>query len=543
MIELTSIPSDFSAASSPTKFTFRVTKDGKQAYGRKAAHSYIQFSETDYIETGDVVQVNWNDADQNTYVVEFNAVDNPSNINELPGQMSTLDNYTQTVVAVLNNHPSLNPYFFATKSNGLVTLSEKTKADGWSVSFNLNNTQNKNVVVNNESVTADDTPTAFRLEIELYIEKEKGFDYVPITPSLDGDGYTTVDVKGILEEELKRRQLPQPTASTRTPFTYSTGIEYYLRYRENHQNVKSKAWSQTQNFQITKQKFASTDISVENSIISRHQRQIGMQQPEFLSWFNYTNQEVAPYVEANVTYQSGLSSVYKYYNVNYLVSPESVTVFPISLPALGLDGSDVKQYSVRVKTTENDMETTLSQTKSFSPVCDASCTRYLLYRDFSYTLITVKFSGRTAKSLEVDRFDSIRILTGNEEREIFQWDYNFREVFRYRSGYMSRAEVETLEEMLIINEVWEVQGDINLPIHILTKKFKITECFQYLHYIEFDAIVPLLDYLNAPTDGEGIVTNNPLVERYYWNLDDGTDWETNNLQGWEHEGNPESSEI
>lgn len=535
MIELISIPKSFAAGNSPTQFTFRVTKDGQKAYGRTGANTSIQFTEDNFFFSGDRIKINWNDADENAYTIELNAVDSPKTFNELPGQMTTLESYTRKVVDVLNNHPNLNPYFSASVNNGLVTLSEKKKADGWSVSFVLTAVKNKNLTATNEAASADDTPTGFRFEVELYIEKSQGFDAIPITPSLDADGFVTVNVKGILDEELKRRPLPTPTASTRTPFTYTTGFQYYLRYRENHYQVKSKTWFKTQNFQIVRQKFSSADISVENSIISRHQKRIGMHQPEFVSWYNFTGKDIAPYIEAQVAYQSGLTSVYKYYDVKYLVQPDSITVFPVSLPALGLDGSNVKRYSVQVKTTEGEMEQSLSQSRNFSPVCDASCTRYLLYRDFSYALITVKFSGRTSKSLEVDRFDSIRILESDTDRQIFQWDYDFKEIFRYRSGYISRLEAERLEEMLILNEVWEVGETSNLPIHIISKKFKITECFQYLHFIEFDAYVPFLDYLNPTTDGDGEVsTEDPVVERFYWNTPDGNDWTTPSGNAWEH---------
>lgn len=123
--------------------------------------------------------------------------------------------------------------------------------------------------------------------------------------------------------------------------------------------------------------------------------------------------------------------------------------------------------------------------------------RTLQYIDGLGAPHTVVFKGRTQQSLKVKRFESIKLEPNGLDERIFQWDEDFHTVYRYRSGYITKAEALALQEMLIYNEVEEVRTGGNVPIHILTKSFKITEELQFLHFVEFDARLSIINTYDA----------------------------------------------
>jgi hypothetical protein len=86
--------------------------------------------------------------------------------------------------------------------------------------------------------------------------------------------------------------------------------------------------------------------------------------------------------------------------------------------------------------------------------------------------------------VEVSRQLSEQVLAPDYVSDIsqrYQYDYSIEQYFTYRTGFLSLAEMEALQELMAYNEIYEVDSNGYIPLLLEEDSFQITETRQQLH--------------------------------------------------------------
>ncbi len=318
---------------------------------------------------------------------------------------------------------------------------------------------------------------------------------------IDAASEAVVDLSSILHAALEEA-LPElliPGFDVTVPMKADIVRRFYCSYRESYEGA-SEDWTDTANRLvlcggISQALFAAGDffgaLDSLNSLLSWYPltKTVSGDQPEWIGWFNYTG--AAQSVTLRIEEFSADSNVPTVRTLEAALSVEAnkVALLPAGPAQLGIADTTLK-YVVRV-VNELDSAEFLSQKRSYYvDRLTYRSLRYVVYLNSFCLPETLRCVGVFEKELEVERKQRQAVLAGgyaSTTPEISQYDQSFSNRFTYRSGYLSKGEVEALQELLILGKVYEVNAAGVLPLNILDKKYRVLNTGEILSSIQFTA--------------------------------------------------------
>jgi hypothetical protein len=172
-----------------------------------------------------------------------------------------------------------------------------------------------------------------------------------------------------------------------------------------------------------------------------------------------------------------------------------VAIFPVWPALFGLDAeANAYKYTVQVGFTAVGFDD-LSQERTYYIDREYyESERNLMYLNSFGTPETWRCTGEVGKRLKVERQTAQRpLLPGYNElaSDRFQYARDWDTELIYRTGFLTSAEAEALQEMLIAGEVYDVSAAGYIPLQIASNDFRVTETRHELHSYEFTAIARL----------------------------------------------------
>lgn len=531
MITIVSQPSDRTWSNNDIIFKLRATDDEGQIYGEKGVTGQIRFSAGSNPATfivGNSVIISL-DIGANNYTETFMVVAEPTGLNELPAGSSdeAFGIYFKRILSKFQTHPRLSTYFEIKDTMvpgyfNIEFVAKEVSAD-WALGFAVNSTAAIIPFVQND-VQDNPSPDNYKVKFEVCFQSiyEAGtFESVLQSEAQpDADGMIRLNLQKTIHKECLK-SLPNPPVP---PFGLTEIIEadnirkYYIRYAEAEGEIETVGAYIDTSVQevllggIDKETFAYTDylsqLSENQSFLTWQtpQREVTEGQTDFLNWYNYSDIEKSVVLELRRFSPSGeLSKRYLFDAFPHTkVGAKKTAIIPINTEFFAIE--DSLAFAVRVvdgtSPYDSGNPTYLSSEVTYTLDFDYhESLRHLVFLNSFFLPETVKLTGVLTKDLEVDRQLSATIVQDGyraTDKDMAQNDFDWENVYIYRSGYISKIEADALQQMLIYNYVYEV-GELNYrPLLIEGKKFKITETLKFLHSIEFTAVRALKaeNYLN-----------------------------------------------
>jgi hypothetical protein len=372
--------------------------------------------------------------------------------------------------------------------------------------------------------TPANLPLNYKIKVEIWFEKTYESNVFQRAASLeatpDASGLVPFDLQGILHRAYLESLVnePIPSLQATVPYRADNIRRYYLRYREEYGNpIVNQSWITLVTKKIIaggidQAMFASTDyistISSANSLLTWHPatKQISDTQKEYLSWYNYTGADVEVVLQLDRFTENGqLPRLYKYEDDAFILKANDTLVIPVDHTSLGLS-NDILNYKVRIIDKSSPYDSGgavyLSPEKTYQvDYYYRTVSKQILYLNSFFLPEVVFLKGEEKKTLKVSRQISQSIIRANYtalSKEKQQYNFDWDNVFSFRTGYLSRAEVDALQQMLIYNIVYEITDRGYQGILLDGKSFEILNSFSFLHALEFSAVRALkpVNYIN-----------------------------------------------
>lgn len=336
-------------------------------------------------------------------------------------------------------------------------------------------------------------PVNYRFVYRLLMEKNymaNDFELVSehsTEPS--SNGQVLFDVSELMEDAILNQFPEPPVPEFNGDFAYiNTGFRRYkIEWAERlGQPPETQPFEESTIFVaylggISDELFSKGDffeaVDGSNSFLSwwPNRKRLGKNQPEYLSWFNYTGapQSVNLAIEVFRDGQKVIEEIVTRHNVA-IVDEDFMVVFPIGPEQINLNnlGYDVSMFTVQVL---NGLGAPLSPKRTY--IVDN------LFRDPEYFLMyfngffqpqVIRCLGQRRQDLSVNREFTSRIrqcqpniLLGN----VFQSSADFDQEYLYRTGYLNKEEMEALQELLIYNYVFEITAEGYRPLLVTNSRF------------------------------------------------------------------------
>jgi len=347
-----------------------------------------------------------------------------------------------------------------------------------------------------------DTPAGYYVEVD--IQKESPLNsslYESITQLQllpDSQSNVKLYIQSILDDELERsfNDPPIPSYNSTQYYLAGTLIRYRIRYREVTAS-STPGWSTgdpyivlfggiSQNLYSDYSFFDA--MGNNNSILSWYpdKKLISADQPEYLFWFNHTGGVADIYVSYTGYTEDGTAITP---GSAYTVSVPSNQVFiaPVGPTQLSL-GATVREYTVQVKLQSDDSAASQVRTYRIDPLSHRH-KRYLQYVNTFGCPETLRCLGLQELQLSVDRQTSERTTfdSNSIQSNIQQQGYTFDQFFTYRTGPLTRYEVDALQELLIYNNLYEVYTEGYIPLTIVDDSYSIYQEGNFLYSLQFQA--------------------------------------------------------
>lgn len=566
MITLQQQPGDIAFSRNEMVFRFLCTDDQGNLYGPKGVRSQIDFLNSNvYLTAGDTIVVSWTEPDGEDNSVTFTAADTPSGENQLPTDQSIIPStnyeYWAVIASRIQRHHLIGPFFKVyAVNNGAqpadLVIEALEISDDWSVSWDASGITDPNVSTTDfSSISADNTPGNYRLIFDLFFESEYGsgdYDRVLQAYGVPGaDGIVRIAVDEVIDRAMvaNMAELPIPAFSDNTVRLADTLRRYYVRYRESFDAQADPAWTYSDVKTamcggISQGLWASYDffgnLSETNSLLSwtPDKKRVSKDQPEWIGWYNYTGADAEIVLELNQTNAAGnLAAEYKLTSNNVNVPAGEVLLIPGGYTQLAINDADqVQRYSVRVVDADSDYAggspTYLSQSRTYY-VDDRYFLekRYIMYLNGFCLPETLRCTGDIGHELDIDRQRSEKILQENytaASPQTVQWKDEYLNRFTYRSGYLSKQAVESLTELLVYNQAWEVYEEGYIPLDIQDDRFRLGETRDTLRSVTFRAVPKLRprNYSNILIPMEAGQDAWLTNAEEYWQTVFGLPWET-----------------
>lgn len=533
-------PGEIALSRNPIRFQFNLEEDLGDPYVYRGPASEARGSTYFYLANGDTIIIAWTEPDGSTDSVTFTAVLSPSAENEIyafnpgGGHVNTYNLNAQRMQDHSRIHPFFKVYADDNGSGMSFWVEVREFNDDWGVE--LGGTVTGGTFNYFDYATSSNGfPAGVKILFEVFGEETYlDGDFVELA-SLeavpDPDGNVSFDIAEIMDKlvisTLADPPLPAIGASTVTKADVLR--RYYVRYRLDFTGVSSPAWTYSaiklilcggveQGLHLSGDFFG--DLSATNSLLTWYPdgKNLSADQPEYLAWINYTGSDVEVSIELyRFTTTEALSRQVQYNFNGVTLAPWEVALIPVGPAELSSITSATVKYTVQViddSTVEVGPLVYLSQKRTY--YVDRSYhtdRRYLLYHNSFCCPASLRCTGERSKALEVERLLSDKIITTKDAAttpEQFQYNDEWNNSLIYRTGYLSRAEVDALQELLIYNRAYEIQDGAYVPLLLTGDTWQITRTRQFLHSLEFD-VIPALRPINY-TQASPSLPDIPMVE-------------------------------
>lgn len=508
-------------AKNPVIFKLRSTDTGFVPYAAQGATAKIQAGSGQRFAAGETVMVSYDEPDGTSESVVFTASPTYEAEDEIPDDTfaGSLTQYVTKVRDKMKAHHRIAPYFTLSMTGLLgpwsITFTARSSDPLWAVT--LANTAG--MTVTDTAATADTTPVNYSVLFEVYFEATlRGGDYAlaaQLKSTPDSDGYMSFDISSILEAECRAGLADPVVPEWGTSDTYEGANlrRYYIRFTEQYGTpIVAQEWEYDDvrvcmNGGVSQSVWAAGDylsgLSATDSLLTwmPDGRKIGLDQPEFLAWYNWDVEDRYVVVEmkwTNIT--NGAVSTATQHFTEVRVRPKEVGMLPVNPTLLGLDAeSNAYKYQVRVVYLDGATYIGVSQWRTYLIDRDYyRSERYVQYLNGFGVPECWRCTGVWGKKLGVDRqVAEVPLLPDYNEfaTNRFQFSTVWDQELTYRTGYLTKGQADVLQEMLISGEVYDVSSEGYIPLRITTNSFQVTDTDEDLHSYQFTA-QPRLDMRN-----------------------------------------------
>jgi hypothetical protein len=532
MIQLLEQPYSNSFTRNPLIYRFRALDIDSNIYRPIGVRSEIRVGSFHGPEAGETMILNWTEPDGTTGSVTFTATVTPTAEDEIPavvgvspGSYPDWTSYYNAIGEIMKAHPITGPlfqFYTVNRGTGQSFWAEALELDdNWSVTWDVSGIATPPAfdVVDTDTVTPSTAPDNYRIVWDLMLEtsyRTGGFSKVASGEGfINADSELSINLQHIMDAEVRNSMAdpPIPTFDNTAILLSDNLRRYYIRYREEYDDIVSPEWTISDTRQvicggISQSLFAGTDwlsgLTITNSFLTwkPDYKTVSDDQKEYLAWYNYTGTTKSIVLEYRGTYADGTQTTtfYLYESPNASALAGETLLIPVGYTQMGRSDTDVISYTVRVIDKSSDYEggspVYLSPSRTYQ--IDRhyrESERYLMYLNGFCCPETVRCTGHFTNDLQVEREDAERILSpgySTTTRQQFQYSEQWRNFFTYRTGYLPRLEVDSIQELFINNTAYEIYQSAYIPLYIQSKAMPVTETRQGLHSVTFEAVPALL---------------------------------------------------
>jgi len=537
MIQLLQEPVAHSFTRNPIIYRWRAVDNGGLPYRAYGVQSEIRITDNDaltgdyILKDGDVITLTWTEPDGTSKNYSFTALDAyDGGSNKLPTANSGIifasaTDYWNTVRDIMAANSQVSPLFlFRTSNEGSYqsyVAEAREVSDEWIVSFSLAVATMPYTVVDTIATTPSSLPENYRIVWELFFEPSyRASGFVRIS---QGEAFVNKDSEASLDlSEMLRAAAEDnlgdpsvPAYATTAPILADNTRRYYLRYREAYDDQVSPSWTVSTlklalHGGISQALYAQDNDwlggrDADTSFLTwkPDHKTVATTQKEYLAWYNYTGgttSVVLEYIGTNVDGTTTASS-YLYASQEVSARANETILFPVGPTELGQAGdTNIAYYTVRVVDRASDYAggspTYLSPPRSYQvDRKQYESVRYLQYLNGFGCPETVRCLGYFTNDLEVEREESARTLSpgySSTAKQVRQHNENWTNFFTYRTSYLPRLEVDSLQELFISGKAYEIFADGYIPLQLVGSTMPVTETRQLLHSVTLSTKPALL---------------------------------------------------
>lgn len=542
-------PDSICLARNQAVYAIRADADGAGTlYDARGVRSTITAAMTDRFATNETLTIAYTEADGTTETIVFTAKTVYDNINEIPDAAfaGSDSEYWNAVAGIIGAHPRLAPFFTVDITGSMeITVQARSTDAGW----DIETTTTSAFSVADFAAVASTLPENYRVLFELYFEDTyRAGDFRQAaqmygTPE-NGSGMVYFDVSPILSAECRaaRAEPLVPVWSTSAPALADNLRRYYVRYTEEYgappaaDDWQYGSTNTALDGGIGQSLFAAgaflAGLDSTDALLTwmPDGRRLGLQQPEFLAWYNHSGSAKSVYVEMqwyDVADDTLSSSLFFFDGSPLSVRAEEVALLPVNPTLLGLD-AEPSAYKYRVRVTNGAAEWSQWRTY-YIDRDDYESRRYLQYLNSFGVPECHRCTGDFSKKLRVERAVAQKpLLPGYNERasDRYQHSRAWENELVYRTGFLTAAEAEVLQEMLIAGELYEVSSAGYIPLMLTGNAFDVVETRQNLRSYALQC-VPRLDSRNYSKQRLAALLSGAWLEP------DGSAWFDDILVPWE----------
>ena len=530
MLTILTQPGDIALSGNQMILECLLTDGLGELYGPQGIRSELKTVGFISIPQDDTLTVSWTEADGSSDSVTFTAKNSPQTEEEIPADETQYISFTEYYTAVadkIKTHHKISPHFklMAVNNGADISLWMETIEvdDNWQLAWDITGISDPNFsVVNYPNIVADNRPDHLKVQLELFFEAQYlSGDFMPVVTLSaipDTSGKTTFDISGILDAEVRNSldDPPIPDFNANTPQKANTLRRYFVRYQELHDQILTPSWSYLDPKLvlcggIARNLFADYDffgnLNESNSLLSWYPdgKKVNIDQPEWIAWYNYHNQTHEVVIGVSLMDEDGsVEATLIKHSVDVLqVAPHEILLIPVGYTQLDLDAHLAQipnpvKYTVQVfdwNLYQQQIAIAYSQKRTyFIDKKHYEEKHYLMHLNGFCLPETLRCVGNFTKELAVQRETSQRILTPGYAAsftEQFQYQEDFENRFTYRTGYLTKAQVDALQELLIHNQLFEVYVEGYIPLLLTENEFVIHDTGQFLFALEIKAIPAL----------------------------------------------------
>lgn len=550
-VTLTQIPSTNTLARNQNLLAFFLADIAGNIYRARGSRALLQIT-GNKLTNGDTLIFQYTDpATAQNIALTFTANNGTGDL-DLPSGTGFLDTqYVEVLFQKIYGHPEIEPHFSQVQESGLgiflLALEARDRTQDWANNFDVTGIT---AAIYTSSILAPIptiAPENFAFVMEFFFEKNYkagGWEKVARFETLpDEQGNVYVDIREILTKEMDAVRNEPSIENITAPAIADNLRRYYFRYAQQEGSpAMPDAW-QTSNILnaldggVTQRTWAGQnwlDARMQtNSLLTVRPldyRNIYMLQPDFLSWYNHFGTPVLAKLRIIETAADGtVGTARDVYELNGVSIGAGQTVtFPVSPLLLGI-AATTRRYTVQVIPLQPDDMSELPQEQVvhyFQECLYQRDMRFILWRNSFGVAESLRCTGVHTYAQEIDRQKAQRPLPANytaDTQERVQWDAEQTRIRTFRTGYMRKQDKYALQDMLLINDIYEVQPDGSLcALDIISDNFRIYQTDDFLYSLEFDA-VPRLRTLNHFDD----TANESALASQYNVLNLGGPWVTN----------------
>lgn len=531
MLILEQQPNAISFARNPIRYRFRTEDLNGDPYGQTGVVGRIIISEITEpsLQNGETLKIDWSNAVEN-YSYTFVGHPIPSSQNQLQSEPHSLtaEEYMQSWLGVFQSHPVISAFFdvsFYSFGDFVgINLEDKSKNPDFTISFDhsdINQMDGSNFSV--QPYQDNPLPENYSIQIDVFFQSDYNDgawkNVATLSEIPDVNGITELDLKDIIEAEIINsfEEPDLPIVGNTTMYVANNLRRFSIRYAEYFGSPVSEenaVFADTRvamcggvDQSIYPNNSFLSGITEENSFLTWYPngKTVSPDLPEFLPWYNYTGSGKNICLIIKTYDQDGVETETVLYNDSeefLRVEANEVAIIPVGLEQLGFDDEDIRKYCIQVRNyippdVVQDLELYSPERCYYVDWYHYNCLKTIVYFDGFCLPVVLRLTGRTKMDLSVNRLESNAVLPSdftNTQREVFQYDFEWENTFTFRTGYLQKKEVDALQQILIYNHSYEIENGRYVPLHITDKTFRITECLQFLHSLEFRAIQSLKSY-------------------------------------------------